>query len=167
MREIVLKTAACGLYLPFWSARILDEWRRAVVKLGPTQTMVADGEIAMLHSQWPQAEIPANPKLESELYLPDPADCHVLASAIDAKADVIMTLNLKDFPRGTLAEFGLVATHPDEMMRSFFDQNETAVRAIATQVHAEAERLSGQDIPLRKLMKKAGMPRLGKALETQ
>jgi predicted nucleic acid-binding protein len=41
--------------------------------------------------------------------LPDPADRHVLAAAIRGRADVIVTMNLKDFPAGTLAPYGIEA----------------------------------------------------------
>jgi hypothetical protein len=39
-----------------------------------------------------------------------------------------------------------------------------AVRRTVEAVHAEAERLSGQMLPLRALLKRAKLPRLGKAL---
>jgi hypothetical protein len=37
--------------------------------------------------------------LIEELYLPDPDDRHVLAAAIRARADVIVTANLRHFRR--------------------------------------------------------------------
>jgi hypothetical protein len=40
----------------------------------------------------------------------------VLAAAIVGRADVIVTLNLKDFPAATLAEFNIEAQHPDEFI---------------------------------------------------
>jgi predicted nucleic acid-binding protein len=40
--------------------------------------------------------------LISSLSLPDPDDRHVLAAAIRARADVIVTFNLKDFPAEAL-----------------------------------------------------------------
>jgi hypothetical protein len=47
------------------------------------------------------------------LHLPDPNDRHVLAAAIRGRADVIVTLNIRDFPGHVLAPYGIVAQHPD------------------------------------------------------
>lgn len=52
----------------------------------------------------------------SGLTLPDPRDRHVLAAAIYAHAEPILTFNLKDFPRAALAPFGLIATDPDALL---------------------------------------------------
>lgn len=50
------------------------------------------------------------------LQLPDQGDRHVLAAAIRGGADVIVTANLKDFPREVLATYGMEAQHPDEFV---------------------------------------------------
>ena len=69
--------------------------RRAV---GARGAAIASGEIALLRARWPDAEIPADQALEARLFLPDPADCHVLAAAIAGGAEAVVTLNLRDFP---------------------------------------------------------------------
>ena len=99
MREIVLGVAATDLFTPLWSGRILEEWARAAVKLGPLGEAQARAEIAVVRANWPNAEVTWRPSLESRLWLPDENDVHVLAAAISGSADVIMTLNRKDFPR--------------------------------------------------------------------
>ncbi|MFU8863600.1 MAG: RSP_2648 family PIN domain-containing protein [Rhodobacterales bacterium] len=164
MREVLLGVAAEGLFEPLWSPRILEEWARATVKLGPGAEAQARGEIALLRARWPQAVISYAPSLEARLWLPDPADIHVLAAAIAGHADLIVTLNAKDFPRQILSEEGLARLDPDQfLLKLHADYPEQVARA-AEAVRLEAERLSGEPWDIRTLMKKAHLPRLGKAL---
>ena len=164
MREVVLGAAAEGLFEPLWSARILEEWARAAIKLGPAGEAQARGEIALLRSRWREAERPAAPGIEARLWLPDKNDIHVLAVAVDASADMIMTLNAKDFPRGTLAEEDLLRVDPDGYLMQLWPQHEDAMRRVADRVLETAQTLSGQQWEMRQLMKKARLPRLAKAL---
>jgi hypothetical protein len=46
----------------------------------------------------------------------NPSDRHVLAAAIRGRADVIVTMNRKDFPDAVLNSFGIEAQHPDEFI---------------------------------------------------
>lgn len=50
------------------------------------------------------------------LTLPDPDDRHVLAAAIRAGADAIVTFNLRHFPDQALAPYGIEAIHPDDFV---------------------------------------------------
>jgi len=164
MREVLLGVAARGLFTPLWSARILEEWARAAARLEPGQEAVARGEIALLRARWPAAEIAPAPEIEATLDLPDRHDRHVLATAIAGGAEAILTLNLRDFPTRALAAHGLRAVHPDAFLREVYGRAPEAVQEVTEAVRAEAERLSGHDWDMRKLMKKARLPRLGKAL---
>lgn len=165
MREVVMGVAAEGLFQPLWSPRILEEWALAAAKLGPGQETLARGEIAALSARWPEASVRPREGDMARLWLPDANDVHVLAAAIAGSADVLLTLNTRDFPRHTLAEEGLRREVPDLFLRDLFDRHPEAVAKVAQTVRAEAERLSGEPWPMRKLMKKARLPRLGKALE--
>jgi predicted nucleic acid-binding protein len=167
MREVLLGTAAAGGFAPLWSRRILDEWRIAAGRADPVAGALAEGEIATIATRWPAAQISPDPATETRLDLPDPADRHVLAAAIAGDAPVIVTLNLRDFPPRALAAEGISAIHPDAFLLGFLEAGHVPVAEVATRVRTEAERLSGEDWPIRKLMKKARMPRLGKALEAQ
>ena len=164
MREMLLAVARRGLFTPLWSARILEEWRRAAVKLGPAGAAQAEGEIALLRAAWPQAEQPAAPGLEARLWLPDAADIHVLAVAVASSADLIVTMNAADFPRGVLREEGLDRITPDQLLMDCYARSPQDVAAAAAGVLAEANRLSGRTWEMRPLLKKARLPRLGKAL---
>ncbi|MEW2916545.1 RSP_2648 family PIN domain-containing protein [Ruegeria sp. ANG10] len=164
MREMLLGAARLGHFTPIWSPRILEEWARAARKLGPEGEAQARAEIAVTQAQWPKAERAANPGLEQRLWLPDSADIHVLATAVAASADVIVTVNAKDFPRNILSEEGLERRDPDGLLFGFWLDNSGDMAELADRVLAEANRLSGDQWTLRALMKKARLPRLGKAL---
>ena len=164
MREVLLGCAARGLFEPKWSARILEEWARATVKLGPEAEVFARGEVAVVMNRFPGAMISVRPGLEQRLWLPDPDDVHVLAAAVAASADAILTLNAQDFPRGVLAEEGLLRVDPDNFLVGLHERDPAAVEAVVTTVAAEATRLSGEEWTPRRLMKKARLNRLAKAL---
>lgn len=164
LREILIGCAARGLYTPLWSARILEEWARATVKLGPGAEIIARGEVAALRARFPKAEIGPAPGIEARLWLPDPNDIHVLAAAIAGSADLIVTFNAQDFPRATLTEEGLDRRDPDQFLLGLLSQAPDMVSNVVEATRVEAERLSGTAQPLRALMKRARLPRLGKAL---
>ena len=108
MRELLLGAAGAGLYTPLWSPRILEEWARAVARNIPADAALARTEIALARAAFPEAEIAPAPDTEAALALPDPADTHVLAAAIDGHADILVTDNRADFPTRTLARHGLM-----------------------------------------------------------
>ncbi len=164
LREVLIGVARAGLYRPLWSDRILEEWARAARRFGPADAAIARGQIAALRAEFPAACVAPQPGLESRLHLPDLNDIHVLASAIAGHADVIVTFNAADFPRGTLAAEGLERRDPDSLLWQLWSHHPETVAARAEAVRAEAERLSGEPQPIRALMKRARLPRLGKAL---
>ena len=101
LREILGDCAAAGLFRPVWSQRILDEWRLAADRNG----LPAGPEIALLTDRFPEAmAVPAGGA--DGMDLPDPADRHVLETALAGGADRIVTANLRDFPRPALAPLG-------------------------------------------------------------
>ncbi|OOY11131.1 PIN domain-containing protein [Thioclava marina] len=164
LREILIGAAKAGLYHPLWSARILEEWARAAARRAPADEAIARGEIALLRASFPKAEIAPQPGIEQRLVLPDDNDIHVLAAAIAGSADAIVTFNAQDFPRGTLAGEGLDRRDPDGFLWQLFSEHPEEMRQVTEVVRAEAERLSGEPQPIRALMKRARLPRFGKAL---
>lgn len=162
LREILADCAAAGLYQPIWSARILEEWQRAAARQAPEIGAIAGLERQALSARFPEAESTAAGQAEG-LDLPDDADRHVVATAMGTGADLIVTANLRDFPRPAMAAVGLRAIHPDAFLTDLWAHHPDAVATAARAAHDKARALGG-DLELRALMKRARLPRLGRAL---
>ena len=162
LREILLGAAEAGFYAPVWSARIVEEWRRAAVRRDPLAP--ADVEIADATRRFPAAEVAVPAGIEARLSLPDPLDVHVLACAVAAGAGAVVTTNLRDFPGRTLAHEGVVPRHPDSLLTEFHgDAPEALAGVVATALH-DLRAATGADAPDRALLKRAALPRLGRAI---
>jgi predicted nucleic acid-binding protein len=163
LREILADVAAAGLYQPLWSPRILDEWRHVAARHGPDVAAVAGAEIALLEDRFPDAAVSDQGSRTAGLDLPDPADAHVIEAALNGVADLIVTANLRDFPRPALAAVGLRAEHPDAFLTALWAHDPDPVAAAVHAAHAKAERLGGR-MPLSELMKRARLPRVSRAV---
>lgn len=164
LREMLLGCAGEGLYRPVWSERILEEWARAAARLGPGQEAIARGEVAVARARFPAAMVGPAPGIERRLWLPDAGDVHVLASAVAGSADVIVTMNAADFPRGILAEEGLARVDPDHFLLTLWERDRAAVDRVAAAVAARASHLAGEDWSARRLMKRARLWRFAKVV---
>lgn len=164
LREIVLDHAAAGGFRPLWSARILEEWRRTAARTGEPDAVIAEGEIALVKTRFPDAMVMPDPTTESRLFLPDPDDVHVLAAAIDGQADELLTLNVKDFPTRTMAAEGILLRHPDEFLLEAFHGDEKTMRQVVDTVLARAASYGIDTSDPRKILKRARLPRFAKAL---
>lgn len=67
--------------------------------------------------------------------LPDENDRHVLAAAIKTNAHVIVSNNIKDFPKKILEKYGLKIKTPDDFLTDIIDLNgEKAIEAFKEMV---------------------------------
>lgn len=164
LRGLLLGVARLGHFEPVWSPRILEEWARATIKLGEGAELQARGEIAVLRAQWPRAEVEPRTGGMARLWLPDENDIHVLAAAIASSSDAIVTLNAKDFPRGALRDEGIERLAPDEVLMGAWSRDADQVEALARSIFEEVRAHVGEEITLRGLMKRARVPRFGKAI---
>lgn len=164
LREILLGCAARRLFIPLWSDRVLEEWARAAARLGPAAEGLARSEIAAARRMFPAAAVSRFEGLERRLWLPDPGDIHVLAAAVAGSADAILTWNAMDFPRGLLAEEGLLRLDPDHFLVGLAESAPADVSAVVAASVREATRLSGEEWTAGRLLKKARLPRLARTL---
>ncbi len=68
------------------------------------------------------------------LDLPDPDDRHVLAAAIKARAQVIVTNNLKDFPAAALERWDIEVKSPDDFILDQIARSSAAVYGAVQQI---------------------------------
>jgi predicted nucleic acid-binding protein len=105
-----------------WTETIHDEWVRNVLKDNPHLSAECLARTRTLMNEAVRdCLVTGYEDLIGALSLPDPDDCHVLAAAIRANAEVIVTYNLRDFPAETLARFEIEALHPDDFLALLLD----------------------------------------------
>jgi predicted nucleic acid-binding protein len=129
IRDLLFWFASFDLFTPKWSKHIFDEWRDLMLRKGISEEE-AIKRIEKANRAFPDALVNNYEPLVGSLKLPDEKDRHVLAAAISVNANVIVTNNLKDFPKQYLAGFGLVAKSADDFVTDIIDLNtELAVEA--------------------------------------
>jgi predicted nucleic acid-binding protein len=122
LRNLLMHLALTRLFRARWSADIHEEWISALLRNRPDLTREKLDRTRMLMDQHASDAIVVGYEgLIAGLELPDPKDRHVLAAAICARADVIVTVNLRDFPLATTERFGIEAQHPDEFILHLLD----------------------------------------------
>lgn len=117
LRDLLLHIAVTDLYRARWTDAIHDEWIRNVLKnrpdLKPEQLQRTR---ELMNAYVCDCLVTGYESLIDAVTLPDPDDRHVLAAAIRAGADLIVTFNLKDFPEEALKPYGIEAQHPDDFL---------------------------------------------------
>ena len=165
LRELVLDLAATGVFEPLWSERILEEWRHAAARLGPRNIAVAEAEIAGVRDRFPKAVVEVSEATQERLHLKDRDDIHVLAAAIDGQAEELLTLNLRDFPTNVLSANGVIRRHPDEFLLEAFHADPEGMTRVVEAVLARAADHGIDTSNKRAVLKRARLPRLGKAMD--
>jgi predicted nucleic acid-binding protein len=124
--DTLLRLAESGLYVPRWSNETRVELERALVmKIGLTAEK-ASKRVAGMHEYFGDAVVQDYESLMPTMTNHE-KDRHVLAAAVEAEAELIVTLNLKDFPKSALAPFRVEARHPDAFLVALYDLNPQVV----------------------------------------
>lgn len=117
LRDLLIRIAQAGLVQAKWTNEILDETFGALRRNRPD---ISQDKLDLLrdliNAAVPDCLVTGYEPLVEGLELPDANDQHVLAAAIKAGAQVIVTRNLKDFPAGDLQSWGVEAKSPDDFV---------------------------------------------------
>lgn len=133
LRDTLLRLAELELYTPLWSERILEEMRRNLVDRQISEEQ-ADRLAAAMRDAFEEAEVDSTEieRLEPEM-TNDLKDRHVLAAAVAAGSELIVTFNLNDFSVPACEPFGIAAIHPDDFRLDLYDLRPGNVRAALEQ----------------------------------
>jgi hypothetical protein len=136
VRDVLLTLADHGFYSPKWSARIHDEWTRNLVARFVEKSAANDalpkiaGIRAAMDRAFPDALVSEVLPESDAVSAIDAKDRHVVMTAVAARADAIVTFNLKDFAAEHVSSsLSIEVKHPDVFILDLIDLNEK--RALA------------------------------------
>lgn len=130
LRDLLIRLAQAGLVQAKWTNEILDEVLRNLVTNRPDMDPAKlDRTREIINQAVRDCLVTGYEPLINAVALPDPDDRHVLAAAIKARAQVIVTDNLKDFPTHALSAWDMEAKSADAFILDQIDLNRDAVYA--------------------------------------
>lgn len=121
LRDTLLSIAWRGLYSPYWSKLILEETTRNLINRYNITSIKALNLVETMKAAFPEAMVEV-PSGLIELMTNDLKDRHVLATAVMAKANLILTNNITDFSLSALETWGIKAQSPDTFLSHLFDE---------------------------------------------
>lgn len=131
LRDLLMRLAITDLYHAKWTQEIHKEWMRSLLKNRPDLSAERLELVrARMDLHVRDCLVEGYEDLIDSIKLPDQNDRHVVAAAIKANAQTIVTYNLSDFPTSYLSKFEIDVQHPDEFLRHLLDL--APARVIAT-----------------------------------
>ncbi|MDA8346288.1 MAG: PIN domain-containing protein [Thermaerobacter sp.] len=151
LRDVLLSLAEEDVYQVRWSPHVLDEMVKNVgarLGLDPKQALAgAEYARSMMEQAFPDAAV------EPDAYVPlvpvmanHPKDRHVLAAAIVARADVLVTSNIKDFPTAACQPYNLEVQHPDIFLQHQFGLNPELITMVLVRLASERKQPPMTDV---------------------
>ena len=136
LRDLLVRLAREGMVQAKWTDEILDEVFRNLRENRPDLNPDRLERTRQLMNSSLRDCLVRNyetliPVIEG---LPDPDDRHVVAAAIKAHAQLIVTFNLKDFPAAALERWDIEAKHPDAFVLDQIDLDPATVYAAIQQI---------------------------------
>lgn len=128
LRDTMIRLAQARLFQAKWTEQILDECFEAIARdrpdLRPEALIRTRALMCAAVEDW---RVTNYESLIPTLELPDPDDRHVLAAAVRAAAQVIVTQNIRDFPRERLEPLQIDAQTPDDFLLHVVDLSSATV----------------------------------------
>lgn len=157
------RSRQAGMYQARWTEAIHDEWTSALKRNRPD---LAPEKIDRTRSLMDRAILdclivgyePLIPAID----IPDPKDRHVVAAAIQGEADLIVTINLKDFPAEVLAPYNLEAQHPDDFIMTLAESDPVGVLETFVEMQVSLQKPPVTTEELLHVLRRDDLPRVAR-----
>lgn len=120
VRDVLMVAARTEVFRVLWTDDILDECGCNLIKDGRATQDNMDCMSTVMKRLYPDATVTGYHHLIPSMLCQE-KDRHVLAAAVVGKADVIVTYNIKDFPKESVEPHGIEVQDPDEFVRNVLD----------------------------------------------
>lgn len=128
LRDLLIRIAQAGLVQAKWTDQIVDEvFRNLIANRSDLDPQKLARTRELMNKAFRDCLVTGYEPLIDAVELPDPDDRHVLAAAIKARAQVVVTNNLKDFPAAALEPWDTKAKSPDEFVLDQIDLSRETV----------------------------------------
>ena len=153
MTDLIISLGSVGLFRPRWTRQIHDEWmRNLLANRSELDSTKIERRRQQMDATIDDCLIESYEHLIPRLSLPDQDDRHVLAAAIHGKAQVILTYNLRHFPKKALAPCEITAQAPDTLLTALTERFPSEVGDVLEKMRARKTRPAiTQDEMLRKI----------------
>lgn len=133
LRDILIRIGQTGMFTARWTEKILDE---VFTNLSTNRPDLDPRKLTRTRRAMCRAIedciVTDYETLIDSIALPDPDDRHVVAAAVAAGAQVIVTENLRDFPCSELQKYGIEAQTADDFLCDAIDLSPTRVHQAVT-----------------------------------
>lgn len=161
LNDVLLELAENGTFRPLWSAHVLDELERNLTsRIGATASR---SRVSTMRMAFPDAEVHGYDDLIGVMTC-DKKDRHVVAAAVRADAEVIVTFNLKDFPPQSVTPYDINVVHPDDFMLDQLDLYPSLTMRTIEEISGAYEKPAMTVEELLHLLTKAGIPKFAQAV---
>jgi predicted nucleic acid-binding protein len=169
-RGIILSLAEAEFFRVRWSDEILDETEKAIAAIlskrdYPDAAERATQACTLMQQAFAEASIANYAHLAEGIgKLPDEGDRHVIAAAIESAADIIVTENLRDFPRKVLAKYGIEAKSCDSVVADAITRSPSSAIAAIQRMLRRLDQPEKRAQTLLPDMQKSGLTQAAKQL---
>src|SRR4051794_25360716 len=113
--DTLLRIAEQRAFRPHWSPDVLTELGTVLTREAGLTDQQAQRRLDQMRLAFPDAEIEGYQPLVEAMTC-HPKDRHVLAAAVHARCEVLVTFNLRDFPAESTRDLTIAVVSPDAFL---------------------------------------------------